>query len=192
MISGGPFQLLQVCDSVISKAQREEAGSEKQRLHGSKMRKFCTSHQQAMLSCFLGSRELSMCSSSSEDRCFGNESSSHYFISPSPLQPPSSPSFCCWAQQHTGIPLLSSGQLTWLCPVPSPPLTHPLPTGFWWWGRVGETALVLCQHCSAIPKTVVWYQCCSSFKCKKNTGLHGLLWGNLTASQPEPVCILYV
>lgn len=57
--------------------------------------------------------------------------------------------------------------------VPSQPLAHPQPTGFCGgqgemgsWRGVGEKALMLCDHCSAIAKTLAYYQHHSSQKCK--------------------------
>ena len=41
------------------------------------------------------------------------------------------------------------------------------------WGKVGETALVLCKHCSAVVKTVVFYHCLSTTN--RSTALQGLL-----------------
>ena len=41
------------------------------------------------------------------------------------------------------IPLVSLGQLSWLCPLPR---SCP-PPAYWWGGNVGETALMLWEHC---------------------------------------------
>lgn len=59
---------------------------------------------------------------------------------------------------------------------------HFQPAGFW--GRWGlEQVLTLWQYCSAIVTTLVWHQCCSSYKCS-STILYGLLQGKLF---PDPV-----
>ena len=68
----------------------------------------------------------------------------------------------CWAHYHMvkNIPLVSLGQLSWLCPFP----TSCPPPGLW--SRVGETVLMLWEHCSALAKSSVCYQHCSNYKCK--------------------------
>ena len=50
------------------------------------------------------------------------------------------------------------------CPgyVPSQDLAHPQPTGEG--GNAGERALTLCEHCSAIAKTLVCYRHLSSYQ----------------------------
>jgi len=62
------------------------------------------------------------------------------------------------------IPLLSWGQLSWLCPLPAS-CVHPQPP------RCGaecetERALALCKHCSALAKTSLCSQDCLGHKCK--------------------------
>ena len=43
-------------------------------------------------------------------------------------------------------------------PTSSPTSSHPQPSSFWGAGGVGETALMLCEHCLAVAKALVCYQ----------------------------------
>lgn len=81
------------------------------------------------------------------------------------------------------IPLVSLGLLPWPCPHP----TSCLPSAYWllqgsWRDRLEAVSALLSSS-----RTSVWYQHCSSYKCKAQTALYGLLWGNLTPSQPDSV-----
>ena len=74
--------------------------------------------------------------------------------------------FHCWTWHRKvwNVPLVSWGQLSWLCPIPT--LAHLQPTGLWGKEWFGQKALMLCRNCSAIAKTLVCYHHCSSHKCK--------------------------
>ena len=73
------------------------------------------------------------------------------------------------------IPLVSSSQLSWLCPLPA---SCP-PTAYLLEGQSGKETLMLCNICWAVPKptgvlcTLFWSQ-------MQNKALHRLLWGELT------------
>lgn len=61
----------------------------------------------------------------------------------------------------------------------SHPLAHAQPAGS------GAAELMLCQHCLAGVKAWVWYQCCSSSKCRAQHRVGAV--GTATLSLPAPV-----
>lgn len=91
-----------------------------------------------MLGHVLGSRASIRVSFFCEDRHLPNKS-----------PPPPSP----FLPFIAACDLIRYGILLWSAAPVMSPLAHPLATGF---GGFVEGALVLCQHCSAIDKTLVW------------------------------------
>jgi len=81
------------------------------------------------------------------------------------------------------VPLENSDQLPQLCslPVSCPPLAYSLQGGRIKWEKGKD--FMLCEHCSAVAKTLVWYQNLSH-KSKK-TAPYSLVWRKLTPSQPD-------
>ena len=73
------------------------------------------------------------------------------------------------------------GKYLWSVLALSPPNFLPTPAYKHFGEGVGETALVLCKHCPAKPKTFMCYQHHSRYNYKEAVG--GLIWGQLHAGR---------